>query len=135
MSGKRLDWSCTSHHDRCVLTLTPSSICFVACTAREIPPALSQMFGAERGSFFCQRRPLPRCVRPISARAGASGRRHADNSTYAGMMMSVLPADRAVWVWGWENRWRSQIAATTAEYAVTMNAEGIQIADTALWRC
>jgi hypothetical protein len=48
--------------------------------------------------------------------------------------VTILPADRAVWVWGWENRWRSQVAAATAEYAVTVSAEGVQIADTALWR-
>jgi hypothetical protein len=117
------------------LDLDPQFDLFRRLHRHEIPPALSQMFGAAQGLIL-----LPTQA-PPQVRQAYQQFAQAWQQASPGQLevrwdddLTALPADRAVWLWGWENRWRSQVAAAMAEYAVTVSAEGVQLADTALRR-
>jgi hypothetical protein len=135
MADKRLDLVLRLPSRPLRLDLDPQFDLFRRLHRREIPPALSQMFGAEKGLILLptrasaeQRQAYQQLAQTWQqASPGQLEVRWDDDVT-------ALPADRAVWLWGWENRWRSQMAAAMAEYGVTVRAEGVQIANTALWR-
>jgi hypothetical protein len=87
----------------------------------EIPPALSGLFGAERVTIV-----LPSTA-DDSQREGY--RRLADSwktaqpgevDVVSDHELTTLPLDRAVWVFGWENRLRPVVASALAEQAVVV---------------
>ncbi len=135
MSDKRLELALRLPSRPLRLDLDPQFDLFRRLHRHEIPPALSQMFGAEKGLIL-----LPTQA-STEVRQAYQQLAQAWQQASSGQLevrwdddVTALPADRAVWVWGWENRWRSQVAAATAEYEVTMSAEGVHIGHTALLR-
>jgi hypothetical protein len=102
---------------------------------REIPPALSQMFGAQQALVL-----LPRHASD-ELRQGYVQLAQTWQHTASGQLevrwdddVITLPADRSVWLWGWDNRWRGAFEAASAEYDISLSAEGVQIDQTVLSR-
>jgi hypothetical protein len=135
MADKRLEVALRLPARPLRLDVDPQFDLFRRLHRHEIPPALSQIFGAETVLILL----------PVSAAAGV--RQGYEQLAQAWQRSSpgklevrwddtvtALPADRPVWLWGWDNRWRSQFVAALAGYAITVRQDGVQIGDTALER-
>lgn len=77
----------------------------------ERPPSLAQLFASERPLFV-----LPAAASaPLRAAYDKLARQWARSQRYADLVLDAeldaLPHDREVWVMGWENRYREQVAA------------------------
>jgi aminopeptidase N len=117
------------------LTLDPEFDVFRRLDRNEIPPAISQAMGARRVMIV-----LP------SAGPGALRQAYTDLaaawkagdpdrfSIVADNDMAQLPDDRAVWLFGWNNRFRPRIDAALADYAFTDQGDAVTIDGTSLGR-
>ncbi len=93
----------------------------------EIPPALSQILGAERVLVV-----LP-ATAPAELRKSyqAIAQSWAANGDVVQVTwdndLAQLPADQAVWLFGWENRFRPQLAASLARQQVAVTDTGVTL--------
>ncbi|QBQ55070.1 M20/M25/M40 family metallo-hydrolase [Nitrosococcus wardiae] len=100
----------------------------------EIPPALSQAFGADRALAVLPSQ-APRAVREgyaALARSWQRGRENLEITTDADL--DELPTDRAVWLFGWENRFRSQLNEALTDYAYKAEANRLRLEESELHR-
>ena len=128
MAEKRLEVTLRLPARPLRLDIDPQFDLFRRLHRREIPPALSQMFGAQQALIL-----LPRHA-SAEVRQGYVQLAQAWQHTASGQLevrwddeVITLPADRSVWLWGWDNRWRAEFEAASAEYDITVNAESVQI--------
>ncbi len=115
--------------------LDPEFDLFRQLERAEIPPAISQAFGARRALIV-----LP----AASPRALLESYRQLAESWQAGRAneleirldreLEELPQDRAVWLFGWDNRFRPQVAGALADYPFTDLGDRVRIADADLAR-
>lgn len=117
------------------LDVDPEFDLFRRLHRQEIPPALTQMFGAERALML-----LPSAA-SADLRQACQQLARQWQQTLSGQLevlweheITTLPDDRAVWLCGWDNRWRAQAFADVADYDLTVEADRVQIADTSLHR-
>lgn len=96
----------------------------------ELPPTLSEALGAERLLIVlpstapsAQRNGYTRLARGWAE--GADGVEVTWDSE-----LNALPRDRAVWLFGWENRFRSDATTALAGQDAILRDEGARIADT-----
>ncbi len=101
----------------------------------EIPPAISQVLGAERVLFVLPAA-APDAVRDGYASLVESWRRGraGDLQVASDADIDALPDDRAVWLFGWENRFRAQLARALAGYDFAADGDGARLAGTSLAR-
>lgn len=88
----------------------------------EIPPALSQIYGADRVLIL-----IPSKA-PTELRSAYEQLAQAWRAAEPGKIevkpdvaIKALPKDRAVWVFGWENTWRLRVAAALQNYAFKLD--------------
>lgn len=83
----------------------------------ELPPSLGQVFGAERALFVLPSAPdqaqRSACRELAEAWAGS----YAEADIALDRALQRLPDDRAVWLLGWDNRFRPRFAAALGERA------------------
>ena len=99
----------------------------------EIPPALTQLFGADKVLLLlpaAASAELKQGYRQL-AQAWPQGSSQAleirwDQET------EVLPTDRAVWLLGWENRFLPEVATVLTSYGVGLTHEGVRLEGTLL---
>ena len=115
------------------LAVDPEFDLFRRLDRREIPPALSQAFGAERALVLL----------PSSAPRGRlAGYRALAESWQRGRQLEIrldrdferLPADRAVWLFGWDNRFRPQLTQALVGYPFVDQGDRVEIAGETLAR-
>jgi hypothetical protein len=100
----------------------------------ERPPALSRMFGAERAMVILPAA-APDALRQGYRRLAETLVRPPDSADIVtDEELERLPTDRAVWVLGWENRFRQAVHQAMDSRSVTMNERTIRIAGTELTR-
>jgi hypothetical protein len=135
MSGKRLDLALRLPARPLRLDIDPQFDVFRRLHHYEIPPALTQLFGAEKVMVL-----LPAAAAE-EVRQGYRQLAQVWQQTSSGQLevrwdneIAALPADRAVWLWGWDNRWRSSLATAVSEYGVTLNANVVRLGETELRR-
>jgi aminopeptidase N len=117
------------------LDIDPQFDIFRRLHRQEMPPALSQLFGADR------------LLLVLPAAAPQAGRRAYEKLAQTWQKtssqqieirwddtMTALPTDRAVWLFGWENRWRSLLAAALAGYDLTLHRDRVRLHKTELRR-
>ncbi|MFZ5863893.1 MAG: M1 family metallopeptidase [Nitrospirota bacterium] len=103
------------------LDVDPEFDLFRRLDRAELPPALSQLFGAPRVAVI-----VPAAA-PAELRAGYQrlAEAVAHSSEHAEIVsdetLERLPEDRAVWVLGWENRFRSAIERAASELPMTLH--------------
>jgi hypothetical protein len=94
---------------------------------REIPPAMSKMFGAEKTLM----------ILPSAADADELARyeeladawKGSDGDAFEVRLdeeVDELPADRSVWVLGWTNRWRSAIEDSLRPYDAEIGQDSVR---------
>ena len=102
---------------------------------RELPPALTQMFGANRVLVV-----LPAAATE-QMRQAYQQLAHAWQQTSTAQFevrwdddIDVLPADRAIWLYGWENRWRPHLNAAVSVYEIVISPHDVRLGQTTLQR-
>ena len=101
----------------------------------EIPPSVSQAMGAERVLIV-----LPSQARPDlqDAYRRLAESWQAGNREQVGIVLDaeleVLPADRAVWAFGWRNRFRYQVNEALQGYAFADRGDSVRIEGATLER-
>jgi aminopeptidase N len=117
------------------LDVDPQFDVFRRLQRQEIPPALTQLFGGERALLLLPSAASPDIAHACRQLAGRwqqalSGQLEvlADNE------LGALPDDRAVWLCGWDNRWRAQAFADLAGFDITIGPDSVRIAGSTLRR-
>jgi hypothetical protein len=98
----------------------------------ETPPAFGRLFGAGDTVFVLPSaapRPLQDALRGLARRWGGERARVALDRELA-----RLPADRPVWVMGWDNRWQDTVAVSLARVGGVLQADRVQLGDRTLAR-
>jgi hypothetical protein len=97
----------------------------------ELPPALTQPFGAER-TLILLPGAVPEAVRRGYREFAESWQRSQSGSTEIRRDDEIesLPSDRAVWILGWENRFFPDIKTALTGYALSATSNGLRIAQT-----
>ncbi len=92
---------------------------------RELPPAFGALYGARRAVFV-----LPGAA-PASVRAAyrelAEAWASDDDRIVTDATLETLPDDRAVWLLGWDNRFRGQLARSLETAPFALDAESVRI--------
>ena len=103
---------------------------------REIPPALSQIFGAEQVLVVLPAgapAELRQAYRAV-ARGWAQGADANAVQVRWDNELEQLPPDRAVWLFGWENRFRPQLTAALAGQQASLDRNRVTIESRVLRR-
>ena len=115
------------------LTVDPEFDVFRRLDRNEIPPAISQAMGAEQVTIVLPST-APEPLRAAYAELAASWK--AGNprrfSIVADDELTALPTDRAVWLFGWSNRFRPKLDAALADYPFSDQGDAVTIAGTPL---
>ena len=109
------------------LDLDPAFDLFRRVERGEIPPALSLAFGAEAVTFVLPERapaPLLQAYRSLVSAWRQPGR---DTQVVLDSDLSALPADRAVWILGWQNGFARQMAESVRPYGVKASSQMIEL--------
>lgn len=110
------------------LDVDPEFDLFRRLNRNEIPPALSQAFGSDKALI----------ILPATAEKDIlQGFRHIAESWQKSQSRQIeikldievdeLPADRTVWLFGWENRFKSKFISCTEDYGVLVNDNEVHI--------
>ncbi|MBI5445845.1 MAG: hypothetical protein HY900_32095, partial [Deltaproteobacteria bacterium] len=128
MSGRRQRFDLAVPATPLRLEVDPEFDVFRAVDAREIAPALSGAFGAERVLAVLPSRAAPSLLAGYRGMArtlvGAHG---AEVEVRLDSELSELPRNRAVWVVGWENRWVPELDRLLRPYDASLGAEGLRV--------
>ncbi|EAR21313.1 M20/M25/M40 family metallo-hydrolase [Nitrococcus mobilis] len=101
----------------------------------EIPPALSQIFGAERVLIVLSAETPQAVQKGYAALARAWQRERGEQlQVTTDAALSELPTDRAIWLFGWENRFRPALDQALKQAVFSAAAERVQIAGSELER-
>jgi hypothetical protein len=116
------------------LDVDPQFDLFRRLHRNEIPPALSQAFGADRALAVLPSQ-APKAVREGYAALARTWQHERGNlEIITDDSLNKLPADRAVWLFGWENRFRPVLNKALADYAYTADAGDVRLAGNELHR-
>jgi hypothetical protein len=99
---------------------------------REVPPALSGAFGAARRVLVLPASAPAEVRRAYAALAGSWAGAGTEVVTDADL--SRVPAGKAVWVLGWENRLRPAVAEGLRAYGAALTGEGLRAGTASLSR-
>jgi hypothetical protein len=99
----------------------------------EIPPAVSQIMGAERLLIVLPAAapaPLQAAYRSL-AEAWRAGHEDTIEISYDNVLWR-LPKDSSVWLFGWDNRFRAHMASALSDYDVSDTGNQVRIAQSVL---
>nr|VFJ93601.1 MAG: Peptidase MA superfamily [Candidatus Kentron sp. H]VFJ94031.1 MAG: Peptidase MA superfamily [Candidatus Kentron sp. H]VFK01237.1 MAG: Peptidase MA superfamily [Candidatus Kentron sp. H] len=134
MSGKHLEVRLDLPKRPVLLAVDPGFDLFRRLHRQEIPPALSQAFGVDKALMV-----VPdggeddgalegyRSLAGTWARARENDARGNDVRVAVESETDALPADRAVWLFGWRNRFLPVMARALARYDVALDTHGVVI--------
>jgi hypothetical protein len=101
----------------------------------EIPPALTQLFGADKVLFL-----LPAAAAAERKQGYRQLAQALDQAASQALEIrwdqeiEALPTDRAVWLFGWENRFLPEVKTALIPYGVGLTHEGVRLAGSPLTR-
>src|SRR3569623_105726 len=134
MQDKRLDATLRLPGRPLHVAVDPDFDVFRRFAPAELPATLRAALAADRLTIV-----LPAAAAPAQRHANAQ-HAHTWASSAAGMQivwdreLDALPDDRAVWLFGWENRWRSQLGAALTGFNITLSDDNVRLADTSYSR-
>jgi len=110
--------------------IDPSFDIFRRLDLNEIPPALSQMFGAGSSLIILPKNASADLKKAYQGLAkNWQNTRQSEISIVSDGDIKSLPGDKAVWVLGWENKFRSQVIKALANYDVTTDKTSLKFND------
>ncbi|MEO8333257.1 MAG: M1 family aminopeptidase [Gallionella sp.] len=97
----------------------------------EIPPALSQVFGAEQLLIVLPRK-APQNLREQYLEVAKRWQQQPGRSTGIAWDDEIekIPQQGAVWLFGWENRWRGEFQTALAISGATLSDQGARVDNT-----
>lgn len=128
MTGKRLELNLRVPARPLRLDVDPEFDIFRRLDRAEIPPALSQVFGAEKILILIPAA-APAPLRQAYEQLAQTWRAAEPDKIEikSDQALKALPKDRAVWLFGWENRWRAQLTPALQGYAFKVDNDSAQI--------
>ena len=110
------------------IDLDPHFDVFRRLDSREIPSALSQGFGAEKPLLILPARADKQILEAYRALA-ANWQKTQSNQleVITDDQLTALPADRTVWIMGWQNKFAETVAKTLADRGVTYQQKKLQL--------
>jgi aminopeptidase N len=115
------------------LAVDPEFDVFRRLHRAEIPPSVSQAVGAQRVLIVLPSQapaPLRGAYRELADSWRAGNPRAVTINTDA--ELETLPTDRAVWLFGWRNRFRGQLDQALSDYPFAAEADSVRIEQTRL---
>jgi hypothetical protein len=110
------------------LDVDPEFDLFRRLDSRERPPALSGLFGADKVLIALATDAPEALKQGYRALAEAWQRSRPEDVEFRlDRDIEALPADRAVWLFGWENRLRPQLVSALVGHDVAIGASGVRI--------
>ena len=126
MSDKHAEWRVTLAGKPLRVDVDPEFDIFRRLDGSEIPPALSQVFGAEKMSIVLPskaskdlREQYHAAAKKWQQQVGRSTNIVWDNE------IETIPVSGSVWVFGWENRWRGEFQSALG--AAEVSDKGVKI--------
>jgi Peptidase family M1 domain len=117
-----------------LLEVDPEFDVFRRLHRNEIPPAISQAMGAQQVLLVLPERAPTAALK--DAYRKLADRWQQENpgqiSIVSDATVQTLPGDRAVWLFGWQNRLRPQLNAALKAYDFVPTGDGVRIAGTTL---
>jgi hypothetical protein len=135
MAEKHLEFTLTLPAQPWRVDVDPEFDLFRRLHREELPPALTQLFGAEKALLL-----LPAAA---SAELKQGYRQLVQAWPQAAAQaleirwdreLEALPTDRSVWLFGWENRFLSEMTTAVTPYGVGLTPEGMRLEGTPLTR-
>ena len=100
--------------------------------AAELPPALSGAFGAQAAVLVLPASAPPDLRSAYAALAAEWSRAGSEVVTDA--QLAQIPAGKAVWILGWENRLRGAVASALVAHGATLGPDALRLGSTTLSR-
>lgn len=116
------------------LDIDPEFDVFRRLNRAEVPPALSQLFGAKRVLVILPAAAPTALLDGYRGLAESLGRISGSHDVAMDAALDHLPRDRAIWVLGWENRFRSAITDATGGLPLVIGDRSATIQGTELTR-
>ncbi len=133
MSDRRQEVAIRLNHRPLRVDVDPQFDLFRRLHREEIPPALSQLFGASNALIVLPSDASEHVRQGYEQLAGQWQRRTPLDVRWD-RDLDALPTDRAIWLFGWENRWRTDLSQAIAPYQVDLETNRVQLAATVLTR-
>ena len=130
MTDKRHEFHFTVPHAPVRIDVDPEFDVFRRLAKNEVPPALTQVFGAERLTIV-----VPRDATPAlrSAFTELARQWHASGPEVVETIddddMTSLPSDRCSVILGWENRFSHEVRERLAQHHVTITEDRVTVGD------
>jgi len=128
LDGARAEQTVTLPGRPLRIAVDPAFDVFRRLDPREVPPALGALFGAAKVTLVLPSgspAELAAAYRDLAKAWGATGA--GDVTMVRDTEIDALPADRAVWVIGWRNRFRPEVAAALAPSGAILGEASLQI--------
>jgi len=125
MKDKRAEWHLPLPMQPLRVDVDPEFDLFRRLDRSEIPPALSQVFGAERLLIVLPRKAAEELRVQYQAVAKNWQQQPGRNTVILwDDEIEKIPQQGAVWLFGWENRWRGEFQTALALNGATMSDQG-----------
>jgi hypothetical protein len=135
MNGPQADLSFRLPGRPLRLDVDPAFDLFRRLDRNEIPPALSQVFGAERVTIVLPSSAPADLLTAYTALAESWKQGEPDRvEVRLDRDVESLPPDRAVWILGWENRHRGEIASAIGRFGASLSGTALRVGDADLPR-
>lgn len=100
-------------------------MCFDAWTVLNFPPTLSEAFGDTHALFVLPTQESPELLEGYRRLASAWKARMPEAEIRRDQDLEALPQDRAVWVLGWNNRFRYEVERSLTSLPVQLTAKDL----------
>jgi len=136
MEGKRLEWKTRLPSRPLRIDVDPEFDLFRKLDREEIPPALTQAFGANKVLILLPGASPDETMRRSYRELARSWSRSGPDKVDVKLDTDVekLPSDRAVALFGWDNSFLDEIASALSAYDVKIDRKGAKIGETDLER-
>ncbi len=133
LTGKSADFEFRVTARPLRLDVDPEFDVFRRLDPSEVPPALSQLFGAEKVLILVPAQAAPKLRDAYQALANTwKEAAPSQIEIRSDKDFKNLPKDRAVWVLGWENRHRPAVAKALEPFGVAVINQGVRMSERTL---
>jgi aminopeptidase N len=135
MAEKRLEFTLRLPALPWRMDVDPEFDLFRRLHREEIPPALTQLFGADKIILLLPAAAATEIKQGYRQLAQAWARASSQALEIRwDQEIEVLPTDRAVWLFGWENRFLPELTTALIPYGVGLAQEGVRLEGSPLTR-
>ena len=135
MAEKRLEFTLRLPAQPWRVDVDPEFDLFRRLHREEIPPALTQLFGANKVLLLLPAAAAVEIKQGYRQLAQAWPQASSqDLEIRWDQEIEALPTDRAVWLFGWENRFLPEVTMALTSYGVGLTQEGVRLEGTLLTR-